>query len=81
MNMLRVFLEHAKTLGGMLATHLQRIIEFLAHCVSFAAIWYIDGLQNHAFSGIEMVEILKSTLSLPVQFFLKNPPPVKLYFQ
>ena len=59
--MLRVFLEHAKTLGGMLATHLQRIIEFLVHCVSFAAIWYRhdrDGSQNHAFSGIEMVEIL-----------------------
>ena len=43
--------------------------------VFFAAIWYNDGLQNHAFWGIDMVEILKSTLSLPVyKFFWRHPP-------
>ena len=40
-----------------------------------AAIWKTDGSQNHAFRGIEMVEILKSTLSLPVKNSLKNPRP------
>ena len=27
------------------------------------------------YTGIEMVNILKSTLSIPVQIFSKNPPP------
>ena len=35
----------------------------------FAEKWYRDGSQNHAFRGIEMVKILNSTLSIPVQFF------------
>ena len=37
--------------------------------------WYRDGSQNHTFRGIEMVEILNSTLSIPVRIFLKNTPP------
>ena len=41
----------------------------------FAEKWYRDGSQNHAFRGIERVEILNSTLSIPVRIFLKNPPP------
>ena len=43
----------------------------------FLVKWYRDGSQNHAFRGIEMVEILNSTSSIPVglRFFLKNPPP------
>ena len=36
---------------------------------------YRDGSQNHTFQGIEMVEILNSTLSIPVRIFLKNNPP------
>ena len=36
----------------------------------FAAIGYSDGSQNHTFRGIEMVEILKSTLSIPYKIFL-----------
>ena len=40
----------------------------------FAEKWYTDGSQNHAFRGIEMVEILNSTLSIPVRIFLKNTP-------
>ena len=36
---------------------------------------YRDGPQNHAFRGIEMVEILNSTLSIPVQIFFEEPPP------
>ena len=39
------------------------------------ASWYSDGSQNHVSRGIEVVEILKSTLSIPVQNFLKDPPP------
>ena len=46
---------------------------FVLNWVFFAAIWYSDGSQYHTFWGIEMVEILKSTLSLPVQNFLKTP--------
>ena len=34
-----------------------------------------DGSQYRAFWGIEMVEILESTLCIPVKFFLKTPPP------
>ena len=30
------------------------------------------------YTGIEMVNILKSTLSIPVQIFSKNPPGVNL---
>ena len=41
----------------------------------FTEKWYRDGSENHAFRGIEMVEILNSTLSIPVQIFLKTPPP------
>ena len=41
----------------------------------FAEKWYRDGSQNHAFRGIEMIEIFNSTLSIPVRFFLKTPPP------
>ena len=29
------------------------------------------------YTGIEMVNILKSTLSIPVQIFSKNPPGVE----
>ena len=49
--------------------------QFVPNWVFYAANWYSDGSQNHAVSGIEMVEILKSTLSigLPVQNFLKTP--------
>ena len=43
-------------------------------CV-FVAIWYRNGSQNHASRGKEVVEILKSTLSIHVQIFLKTPPP------
>ena len=49
--------------------------QFAPNWVLFAEKWYRDGSQNHAFRGIEMVEILNSTLSIPVRFFLKNPPP------
>ena len=45
----------------------------------FAEKWYRDGSQNHAFRGIEMVEILNSTLSIPVRNILKNPPGGKTY--
>ena len=39
------------------------------------AIWYTDGSQNQVSRGIkEMVEIIKSTLSIPVQHFLKTSP-------
>ena len=38
------------------------------------AIWYTDGSQSQASRGIEMIKILKSTLSIPVEFFLKNLP-------
>ena len=38
----------------------------------FCSKWYSDWSQNHAFWGIEMVEILKSTLSLPVQNFWRT---------
>ena len=37
---------------------------FATNWVLFAEKWYRDGSQNHAFRGIEMVEILK--LSIPV---------------
>ena len=40
----------------------------------FMAIWYSDGSQNHASRGKEVFEILKSTLSIPVQNFLKTTP-------
>ncbi len=54
---------------------------FQIQCVQFAKlgafskIWpknpQSDGSQNHTFRGIEMVEILKSTLSIPVQNLVK----------
>ena len=33
------------------------------------AIWYTDGSQNQVSRDIEMVEILKSTLRIPVHIF------------
>ena len=53
---------------------------FVPNWVLFWAIWYCDGSQNPASRGIEVVEILKSTLSIPVENFLKTPPPA-LRFQ
>ena len=47
-------------------------------CSKLLAIWYTDESQNQVSRGIEMVEILKSTLSIPVQIFWKNPPPIYL---
>ncbi len=38
-------------------------------------VWYNDGSQNHTFRGIEMVEILKYTFSIPVQIFWRHPHP------
>ena len=49
--------------------------QFAPNWVLFAEKWYRDGSQNHAFRGIEMVEILNYTLSIPVRIFLKKPPP------
>ena len=40
-----------------------------------ALIWYTYGSQNQAPRGKEMAEILNSTLSIPVQFFIEDPPP------
>ena len=34
-------------------------------------------MMGHIIDGIEMVKILKSTLSIPVQYFLKTPPGAK----
>ena len=53
----------------------EKSTQFASNWVLFAEKWYRDGSQNHAFRGIEMVEILNSTLSIPVQIFLRNPPP------
>ena len=56
----------------------QKSTQFAPNWVFFATNWYSDGSQNHAFRGIEMVDFPKSTLSIPVQFFLKNAPPAML---
>ncbi len=40
-------------------------------CLFFAKILNSDGSQNHTFRSIEMVKILKSTLSIPVQNVVK----------
>ena len=49
--------------------------QFAPNWVLFAEKWYRDGSQNHAFRGIEIVEILNSTLSIPVQIFFEETPP------
>ena len=57
----------------------QKSTQFAPNWVFFATNWYSDGSQNHAFRGIEMVDFPKSTLSIPVQIFLKNAPPRSEY--
>ena len=48
--------------------------QFGANWVLFAAKWYRDGSQNHAFWGIEMVEILKLYFEHPRTNFFEEPP-------
>ena len=62
-------------IGCILENLAKKAPNFAPNWVLFAEKWYRDGSQNHAFRGIEMVEILNSTLSFPVRIFLKNPPP------
>ena len=62
-------------IGCILENLAKKAPNFAPNWVLFAEKWYRDGSQNHAFRGIEMVEILNSTLSIPVRIFLKNPPP------
>ena len=60
-------------MGGFLS---QTQCAKFAKLVVFWKIWPVGivmGHKNHASQGIKVVEILKSTLSIPVQFFLKNP--------
>ena len=61
--------------GCILDNFGQKSTQFFPNWMFFVAIWYSDGSQNHASRGIEVVEILKSTLSIPVQMFFKDPPP------
>ena len=84
-----IFVSFGISMGGVIVTYLMRpickigcILENLArkapsfapNWVLLAEKWYRDGSQNHAFWGIEVVEILNSTLSIPVRVFLKNCP-------
>ena len=61
-------------IGCISGNYAKKSTQFVPNWVFFAANQYSDGSQNQAFCGIEMVEVLKSTLSIPVQIFLKNPP-------
>ncbi len=51
--------------------------QFVPNWEFFASVWYSDGSQNHTFRVIEMVEILKATLSIPVQSVWR--PPSSIY--
>ena len=62
-------------IGCILENLAKKSTKFAPNWVLFAEKWYRDGSQNHAFRGIEMVEILNSTLSIPVRIFLRTPPP------
>ena len=63
-------------IGCILENLAKKSTQFAPNWVLFAEKWYRDGSQNHAFRGIEMVEILNSTLSIiPRTNFLKTPPP------
>ena len=51
-------------IGNILENLAKKSTQFAPDWVLFAEKWYRDGSQNHAFRGIEMVEILNSTLSM-----------------
>ena len=68
-----IFVRFWYTDGWVIVTYLPNAPN-LQNWVYFGK-WYRDGSQNHAFRGIEMVEILNSTLSIPVRFFFEEPPP------